>query len=105
MDAVTHVPTPVNEPPRTYAPDGAPGSVTGQGSGQASGRASGRTERGSLTDRLGELWAAPTRVTNWIDGAPAEGTGEPFDVVAPFEHAHVLGTFRSATSSDTATAI
>jgi 1-pyrroline-5-carboxylate dehydrogenase len=85
MDAITRVPTPLNEPPRNYAP----------GSG----------ERSSLEARLKELWTQQPRLSNWIGGVPVEGGGDQVDVVAPFEHSHVLGSFGSATTQDTANAI
>ena len=85
MDAVTRVPAPVNETPRDYAP--------------------GSTERISLESRLKEMWSRPEELTNWIDGTPTAGHGTRSDVVAPFEHAHVLGFFTAADRSDAAAAI
>lgn len=85
MDAVTRVPVPVNEPVRTYAP--------------------GSTERIGLEGRLKELWDQCPQLPNWIDGEPVTGGGPQFDVVAPFEHAHVLGTFSAADTSDAAAAV
>jgi 1-pyrroline-5-carboxylate dehydrogenase len=85
MDAVTKVPAPVNEPVRTYAPASA--------------------ERASLEGRLKELWDSSTELTNWIDSSPVPGGGAPMHVVAPFEHAHVLGTFTASSTADAASAI
>jgi 1-pyrroline-5-carboxylate dehydrogenase len=85
MDALTRVPAPVNETPRNYAP--------------------GSTERNTLESRLKELWGQPEDLTNWLDGEPLPGGGPRMDVVAPFEHAHVLGTFRTSTGADAAAAV
>ncbi|MEM6645582.1 MAG: L-glutamate gamma-semialdehyde dehydrogenase [Bacteroidota bacterium] len=65
------VPTPVNEPVRSYAP--------------------GSPERISLQARLAEMKAqGPVEITAVI-GGEAVTTGAQQDVVAPHEHAHVLG--------------
>jgi 1-pyrroline-5-carboxylate dehydrogenase len=85
MDAVTSVPTPVNEPVRQYAP----------GSG----------ERARLEVRLKELAAEQVELTMTIDGAQRLGGGEPIDTVQPHRHAHVLGTMRNATAADVTAAV
>jgi 1-pyrroline-5-carboxylate dehydrogenase len=85
MDAVTGVPAPANEPPRDYAP--------------------GSPQRSSLEARLKEIWAQPEELTNWLDGVAVPGHGVRTDVVAPFEHAHVLGTFTAADQTDAAAAV
>ncbi|GAA3615444.1 L-glutamate gamma-semialdehyde dehydrogenase [Kineosporia mesophila] len=85
MDAITQVPAPVNEPPRSYA--------------------DGSAERAALEPALKEIWGTRLEITNWIDGRPVAGGGDPFDVVAPFDKSHVLGTFKAATADDTAAAI
>ena len=85
MDAVTQVPGPINEIPRNYAP--------------------GSTERSTLEARLKEMWAEPEILTNWVDGTPATGSGTRTNVVAPFEHAHVLGYFTASTSTDATAAV
>jgi 1-pyrroline-5-carboxylate dehydrogenase len=85
MDAVTRVPAPVNETPRNYAP--------------------GSPERTSLEARLKELWAQPEELTNWLDGEAVPGCGPRVDVVAPFEHSHLLGSFGSSSTEDAAAAI
>jgi 1-pyrroline-5-carboxylate dehydrogenase len=72
MDAVTAVPTPVNEPVRSYAP--------------------GSAERASLEAKLKELGTAePIELTMTIAGVESTGEGEPIDVVQPHRHAAVLG--------------
>jgi 1-pyrroline-5-carboxylate dehydrogenase len=85
MDGVTRVPEPVNEPVRQYAP--------------------GSTERIGLEGRLKEMWDVAPQLPNWIDGEPVTGGGPEFEVVAPFEHGHVLGTFSAADTSDAAAAV
>jgi 1-pyrroline-5-carboxylate dehydrogenase len=85
MDAVTRIPEPKNEPVHSYAP--------------------GSTERIALEGRLKELWDQSPQLPNWIDGEPVTGGGTQFDVVAPFEHAHVLGTFAAADTGDAAAAV
>jgi 1-pyrroline-5-carboxylate dehydrogenase len=85
MDAVTRVPAPINEPPRNYAP--------------------GSAERTSLQTRLKEMLSESTVLSNWIDGEPVNDGADQVDVVAPFEHAHVLGSFAPATGKETAAAI
>ncbi|GLY27575.1 L-glutamate gamma-semialdehyde dehydrogenase [Kineosporia sp. NBRC 101731] len=85
MDAITKVPAPVNEPPRSYT--------------------DGSAERAALEPALKEIWGTRLEITNWIDGQPVAGGGDSFDVVAPFDKSHVLGTFKAATADDTAAAI
>lgn len=85
MDAITTVPTPVNEPPRPYT--------------------AGSPDRVALEPALKEIWSTHAELGNWIDGRPQVGGGAPVDVVAPFDKAHVLGTFRESTAADTARAI
>jgi 1-pyrroline-5-carboxylate dehydrogenase len=85
MDAVTRVPLPVNEPVRNYAP--------------------GSTERAGLEGRLKELWDQSPQLPNWIDGEAVTGGGPQVDVVAPFEHGHVLGTFSAADGANAAAAV
>ena len=85
MDAVTRVPAPVNEPVLDHAP--------------------GSAERGGLEVRLAELWGSRTELPHWIDGQRVAGTGRRRDVVAPFEHRHVLGTIRGATGKDAQAAV
>ncbi len=80
MDAVTTVPSPVNEPIRSYAP--------------------GSAERASLETRLKELAGEQVELTLTIDGRQTMGGGEPVDVVQPHRHRAVLGTLREATAAD-----
>ncbi len=85
MDAITSVPAPVNEPVRGYAP--------------------GSAERESLRRRIAELAGERTELTMTIDGVTRMAGGETFDVVAPHDHEHVLGTAAQATESDVADAV
>ncbi|WP_026257447.1 L-glutamate gamma-semialdehyde dehydrogenase [Actinopolymorpha alba] len=85
MDAVTHVPPPVNEPVKSYAP--------------------GSPERASLERRLVELSGERPELTATIGGVRRPGGGEPFSVVMPHNHRHVLGTFAHATEQDAEDAI
>ncbi|HEY0812900.1 MAG TPA: L-glutamate gamma-semialdehyde dehydrogenase [Pseudonocardia sp.] len=80
MDAVTSTPPPRNEPVRDYAP--------------------GSPERASLQAALAELGSVRHELTVTIDGAQHVAGGIPFDVVAPHDHAHVLGTGGNATPQD-----
>jgi 1-pyrroline-5-carboxylate dehydrogenase len=85
MDAITFTPAPRNEPVRRYPP--------------------GSPERDSLTRALAERAAQRAELTMTIGGAARMASGEPFDVVAPHRHAHVLGTSAQASASDVADAI
>ncbi|CAL9529915.1 1-pyrroline-5-carboxylate dehydrogenase 1 [Streptomyces sp. enrichment culture] len=85
MDAVTQVPTPVNEPVHTYAP--------------------GTPERARLETRLRELAENPIDLTMTIGGKRRLGGGERFDVVQPHNHKAVLGTAAHATRQDAQEAI
>jgi len=85
MDAITTVPTPANEPVRTYAP--------------------GSAERESLQKRIAELESERVELTSTIGGAQRMAGGDRFDVVQPHEHAHVLGTSAQATREDVADAV
>ncbi|WP_410536284.1 L-glutamate gamma-semialdehyde dehydrogenase [Streptomyces sp. KL2] len=85
MDAVTQVPTPVNEPVHTYAP--------------------GTPERARLEARLKELAENPIDLTMTIGGKRRLGGGERFDVVQPHNHKAVLGTAAHATRQDAQEAI
>jgi 1-pyrroline-5-carboxylate dehydrogenase len=80
MDAVTTVPTPANEPVRSYAP--------------------GSPERASLEARLKELSAAPVLdIPLTINGEPVPGEGEPIPIVAPHRHTTVLANTWNATTA------
>ncbi len=85
MDAVTQVPTPVNEPVRSYAP--------------------GSPERARLEARLKEIGDNPVDLPMTIGGEKRMGGGEPFEVVQPHHHAKVLGTARHATRDDARDAV
>jgi 1-pyrroline-5-carboxylate dehydrogenase len=85
MDAVTNVPSPVNEPVRQYAP--------------------GSPERAELEGTLKRMAAEPRELTMTIGGAQRNGSGEPIDVVQPHNRHHVLGTMRGATHADARAAI
>ncbi|GAA4915441.1 L-glutamate gamma-semialdehyde dehydrogenase [Streptomonospora salina] len=85
MDAVTNVPTPVNEPVLSYAP--------------------GSPERDELTAALAELAEEPVDLTMTVDGERRMGGGERVDVVQPHNHAHVLGTLGTATTDDARRAV
>ncbi|MQY03501.1 L-glutamate gamma-semialdehyde dehydrogenase [Actinomadura macrotermitis] len=85
MDAVTNVPTPVNEPVRGYAP--------------------GSPERARLETRLAELSAAPMDLPMTIGGAERLGAGAKVDVVQPHKRSSVLGTFGTATEDDARDAV
>jgi 1-pyrroline-5-carboxylate dehydrogenase len=85
MDAVSAVPTPVNEPVKSYAP-GAP-------------------ERVALEDRIKELAREPIDLTMTIGGETRLGGGTRIEVVQPHNHAHVLGTLGDASAQDVLAAI
>ncbi|MCP3816790.1 L-glutamate gamma-semialdehyde dehydrogenase [Streptomyces sp. A3M-1-3] len=85
MDAVTQVPTPVNEPVHGYAP--------------------GSAERIRLEAKLKELAENPIDLPMTIGGVQRMGGGERFDVVQPHNHKAVLGTYANATAQDAQDAI
>jgi 1-pyrroline-5-carboxylate dehydrogenase len=85
VDSITTTPQPRNEPVRDYAP--------------------GSAERASLTGRLAELSERHHELTQTIDGEQRLGAGPAVDVVAPHRHAHVLGTFGTATADDAKAAV
>jgi 1-pyrroline-5-carboxylate dehydrogenase len=76
MDAITSVPVPVNEPVRGYAP--------------------GSAERESLRRRIAELAQDKAALTMTIGGTRRMAGGDPFRVVAPHDHQHVLGVSAQA---------
>jgi 1-pyrroline-5-carboxylate dehydrogenase len=80
MDAVTSTPLPRNEPVRDYAP--------------------GTPERASLQAAVAEVGGVHHELTVTIDGQQHVAGGTPFDVVAPHDHAHVLGAGANATRED-----
>ncbi|MFD8703488.1 L-glutamate gamma-semialdehyde dehydrogenase [Kitasatospora sp. NPDC059648] len=85
MDAVTEVPTPVNEPVRAYAP--------------------GSPERDRLVRRLDELAAEEIPLPMTIGGEQRFGGGERIDVVQPHHHAARLGVLGNATREDARAAV
>ncbi|MFJ9773690.1 L-glutamate gamma-semialdehyde dehydrogenase [Kitasatospora sp. NPDC101157] len=85
MDAVTEVPTPVNEPVRAYAP--------------------GSPERDRLVRRLDELAAEQVPLPMTIGGEQRFGGGERIDVVQPHHHAAKLGVLGNATREDAQAAV
>ncbi|MFZ5871846.1 MAG: L-glutamate gamma-semialdehyde dehydrogenase [Actinomycetota bacterium] len=80
MDALTRVPAPLNEPVKDYAP--------------------GSAERAGLEQRLAQMWSERIDLPMWVDGKQVLGGGTQIDVVAPFEHGHVLGTMQGTTHAD-----
>ncbi len=85
MDALTSTPPPRNEPVHDYAP--------------------GTRERASLQAALTEVGGRHHELTVTIDGAQHLAGGARFDVVAPHDHAHVLGTGANATREDAKVAV
>jgi 1-pyrroline-5-carboxylate dehydrogenase len=85
MDAVTKVPTPVNEPVHDYAP--------------------GSPERMELEDRLKEVAAEHVEFTMAVGGEHRLGGGDPVDVVQPHRRQAKLGTLRGATADDVRQAV
>ncbi|GAB3649029.1 aldehyde dehydrogenase family protein [Glycomyces tarimensis] len=85
MDALFNVPTPENEPVKTYAP----GSI----------------ERESLQKKLSELAGTQLELDMNISGEWRQGTGAEIKVVQPHKHSHVLGVAREATDSEVADAV
>ncbi len=85
MDAVTTVPSPVNEPIRQYPP--------------------GSPDRAALESKVKELTGERAELTMTIGGRERSGGGQPIDVVAPHNFRQVLGTMRNATEQDVADAI
>ncbi|MFW5474619.1 L-glutamate gamma-semialdehyde dehydrogenase [Knoellia sp. CPCC 206450] len=85
MDAVTHVPAPVNEPVRDYAP--------------------GSPERAALEVALAEVGSTKWELPHTINGERVVGDGTEIDVRQPHDHASVLGTIRDATKDDALAAV
>ena len=85
MDAVTHVPVPVNEPILDYAP--------------------GRPERLRVEAALKELQSERAELPMVIGGVRRMGGGAPMDVIQPHRRGHVLGTLHDATADDAHAAI
>ncbi len=85
MDAVTHVPVPVNEPVQAYAP--------------------GSAERAGLERTLQTLAADQIDLTATIGGEQRLGGGSKLQVVQPHNHRHILGVTQNATHEDAQAAI
>jgi 1-pyrroline-5-carboxylate dehydrogenase len=85
MDAITTTPIPRNEPVRDYAP--------------------GSPERVSLQAALAEMGAQHHELTVTIDGRTHMPNGGRFEVVAPHDHGHVLGTAAGARHEDAKAAV
>jgi 1-pyrroline-5-carboxylate dehydrogenase len=86
MDAVTRVPAPVNETVLGYAP--------------------GSKERTGIQSALDRMAGEdPLELTATIDGVSKPASGDPFDVVMPSDHSHVLGHGANATRADATEAI
>lgn len=87
MDALTSVPTPINEPVKTYAP--------------------GSPERAELESTLAEMAAQePVELTAAIGGERRPGSGEQvLDVTMPSDHRHVLGRVHQASAEDAQAAV
>ena len=85
MDAITHPPIPVNEPPHSYAPDSA--------------------QRRSLASKIASLAAGGTDLTMTVGGVQRMAGGPRVDVVQPHRYRAVLGVTAQATDTDIAAAI
>ncbi|MGL5864589.1 MAG: L-glutamate gamma-semialdehyde dehydrogenase [Dermatophilaceae bacterium] len=85
MDAVTSVPSPVNEPVLDYAP----GSV----------------ERATVAAALADLGGARHDLPHTIGGQRVAGTGPRVEVRQPHARRRILGTMRGATRADAAAAV
>jgi 1-pyrroline-5-carboxylate dehydrogenase len=85
LDAVTHVPAPVNEPVQAYAP--------------------GSAERARLERALQTLAADQVDLTATIGGEQLSGGGSKVEVVQPHNHRHILGVAQNATHEDGQAAI
>ena len=85
MDAISQVPTPVNEPVLSHAP--------------------GSPERAALADRLTQLGAQEAELTMTIGGQQRLGGGDLIAVVAPHHRNTRLGTMGNATGADVRSAV
>ncbi len=85
MDAITQVPTPVNEPVRDYAPQS--------------------PERTRLRAELAALAEHPIDLPHVIGGSHRMGEGERVDVVQPHRHAATLGTLTNAGHAEATAAV
>jgi 1-pyrroline-5-carboxylate dehydrogenase len=86
VDAMAHVPVPVNETVLGYAP--------------------GSRERAGIESALERMANEdPIELTATINGVSKPASGEAFDVTMPSEHSHILGHAAHATQSDATEAI
>ncbi len=85
MDAVTHVPAPINEPVLDYAP--------------------GSQERADVEVALAELGSTRHELPHTIGGKRVMGKGTRIEVRQPHAHRSVLGVTRGATKSDAVAAV
>lgn len=87
MEAITQVPTPVNEPVRSYAP--------------------GTSERASLKSELdGLLAAGPIEVAPVVNGAVrAAQSSDRYQVRMPSDHGTLLACVSQATADDAVAAV
>ncbi|MFT4165691.1 MAG: L-glutamate gamma-semialdehyde dehydrogenase [Microlunatus sp.] len=85
MDAVTQVPTPINEPVHDYAP--------------------GSPERARLVTQLESLPANPLDIRQVIGGEHRNAAGPRYNVVQPHKHASVIGSYADAQPADVSDAI
>ncbi len=85
MDAVTQVPTPINEPVHEYAP--------------------GSPERARLIAELEALPNNPLDIRQVIGGEHRTASGPVYNVVQPHKHASVIGSYADATREDVIDAV
>ena len=85
MDAISQVPTPINEPVRDYAPDS--------------------PERGELRAALERLGGECRDLPHVIGGVEVAGTGAWIPVRQPHAHREVIGRLRNAGSAQASAAI
>lgn len=85
MNANTQVPTPINEPVRTYEP--------------------GARETVALANEFHAMRASKREIPLLIGGKEREGHGKEFNVVEPHNHKHVLAVSQGATETDVVDAI
>ena len=85
MDAISNVPSPVNEPVRQYQP--------------------GSHERSALETKIKQLAGERAELSMTIGGQTRMGGGDRIDVVQPHNFRHVLGQLGNATDADVSAAI
>jgi 1-pyrroline-5-carboxylate dehydrogenase len=85
VDAVTQVPTPINEPVHDYAP--------------------GSPERARLVRELDTLLANPLDIRQVIAGEHRTPDGTAYEVVQPHNHSGVIGRYTEVTRTDVVDAV